>query len=115
MRAISAELVVDEKSRTALVWRHENVLIPLNTEEEEVKLRSLSLAIFGGMIHTHTKGKKNSTQMRTSSGLSQIFVTFPLRKYFSLFVFLCSAVVVKYRHQITLIFSRTESTPTFQS
>jgi hypothetical protein len=58
MRAISAELVVDEKSRTALVWRHENVLIPLNTEEEEVKLRSLSLAIFGGMIHTHTKGKK---------------------------------------------------------
>lgn len=79
MRAISAELVVDEKSRTALVWRHENVLIPLNTEEEEVKLRSLSLAIFGGMIHTHTpRGKKNSTQMRTSSGLSQIFVTFPL-------------------------------------
>lgn len=100
MRAISAELVVDEKSRTALVWRHENVLIPLNTEkEEQVQLRSLSLAIFGGMIHTHTHTKgKNSTQMRTSSGLSQIFVTFPLRKYFSLFVFLCCAVVVKYTH-----------------
>ena len=101
-----AELVVDEKSRTSFsVWRHENVLILQNRvpaayiyTKSEAQIYIYSYTI---NLNIYIFRRTEISKMRTSNGLSQIFVTFLSFLFFS-------AV-----YQITLVFSRTRLSLSF--
>lgn len=111
MRAISAELVVDEKSRTALVWRHENVLIPC--PQHRRRRRSLDLAIFGGMIYKTS----NAHLCRIITDICHIFPSesiLPFLFFWGFVLFRSSKIVTRNNFDF-LTNPASPSTPTFQS